>query len=165
MRYINKKSGIRSALAVAFALGLSCIGSNASASQCIVGQVKEVGTWVNPDTNTTGITKAVFGEECRDASTSTCNGDICSITHGVKLVYTAKVWGKCHPTDCYWGKVDGVYTSAKWLRFYYDQGFAKRTVWGQIWSGGNDWLRLVVDTDFTDPNRADYQLDTWMKRQ
>lgn len=148
-----------------FALVLSVVSSNANAGLCIVGQVKEVGTWVNPDVNTSGITKAIFAEECRDDTVVNCNGDICSITQGVKLVYTAKLWGKCSPTDCAWGQVDGVYTSAKWLRFSYDQGFAKRTVWGQIWSGGNNWLRLIVDTDFVDPTRADYRLDTWMARQ
>jgi hypothetical protein len=137
----------------------------ADASQCIVGQVKEVGTWINPDLNTGGVTRAIFGEECRDASTTTCNGNICTITHGVKLVYTARLWGKCLPTDCYWGQVDGVYTSANWLRFIYDHGYAKRTVWGQIWSGGNNWLRLIVDTDFVDPARADYRFDAWMQRQ
>lgn len=135
------------------------------ASQCIVGQVKEVGNWVNPDTATRGITRANFKEECRDASTRTCNGNICSITHGVKLVYTAELWGKCSPSDCYWGKVDGVYTSAKWLKFHYDHGFAKRVVWGQVWSGDANWLDLAVDTDFVDPNRADYQFRAWMRRQ
>ena len=150
---------------LAFMLALLFLSNQADASQCIVGQVKEVGTWVNPDTNTSGVTSAIFAEECRDNSTTTCNGDICSITHGVKLVYTARLWGKCVPTDCSWGKVDGVYTSANWLRFIYDHGFAKRTVWGQVWSGGNNWLRLIVDTDFVDPARADYRFDAWMQRQ
>jgi hypothetical protein len=139
--------------------------SDANAGMCVVGQVKEVGTWINPDVNTSGITKAVFGEECRDDRRTVCSGGICRTTFGVKLVYTAKLWGKCHPTDCYWGKVDGVYTSANWLRFGYDHGFAKRTVWGQIWSGGNSWLRLIVDTDFVSPSREDYRFSVWMKRQ
>lgn len=144
---------------------LSVISTGADAGLCAVGRVKEVGTWVNPDINTRGITKAVFGEECRDDSRTTCSGGICRTTHGVKLVYTAKLWGQCHPSDCYWGKVDGVYTSADWLRFYYDHGFAKRTVWGQIWSGGDQWLRLIVDTDFVSPSRDDYRFDAWMRRQ
>lgn len=143
---------------------LSMFSGNVNASMCVVGQVKEVGSWVNPDINTRGITKAVFGEECRDDSHTVCSGGICRTTYGVKLVYTAQLWGKCHPSDCYWGKVDGVYTSANWLRFYYDHGFAKRVVWGQVWSGGNDWLRLIVDTDFVSPDRDDYRFDAWMKR-
>ena len=144
---------------------LPFLGLNAHAGLCAVGQVKEVGTWKNPDANTTGITKAVFAEECRNASTTTCSGSICSTTSAVKLVYTAQLWGKCHPADCNWGKVDGVYTSANWLRFYYDHGFAKRTVWAQIYSGSNNWLRLIVDTDFVSPSRTDYRFDAWMLRQ
>jgi len=143
---------------------LSMFSGTVNASMCVVGQVKEVGSWVNPDINTRGITKAVFGEECRDDSHTVCSGGICRTTYGVKLVYTAQLWGKCHPTDCYWGKVDGVYTSANWLRFYYDHGFAKRVVWGQIWSGGDNWLRLIVDTDFVSPDRDDYRFEAWMKR-
>jgi hypothetical protein len=143
---------------------LFCVSTPSWASLCIVGQVKEVGQWVNPDASTSGITKAIFKEECRDASTTVCNGNICSTTSAVKLVYTAELWGKCHPTDCYWGKVDGVYTSSNWLRFRYDHGFASRMVWGQVWSGGINWLDLVVDTDFVDPARADYRFRAWMKR-
>ncbi len=112
--------------------------SGAHAGQCAVGRVKEVGTWVNPDSNTTGVTKAVFMEECRDAPQVTCYKDggeeFCSLTHSVKLVYTAQLWGKCRPSDCYFGKVDGTYTSSKWLRFKYDHGYATRAVWAQVWS-------------------------------
>lgn len=163
--FIGTKTGkLRAAAGLAMALTLSFISGQASAGLCVVGTVKEVGNWVNPDTATNGITRAIFREECRDASVTTCSGDICSTSSGVKLVYTAQLWGKCTPSDCYWGQVDGVYTSGAWLRFYYDQGFAKRTVWGQIWSGSNDWLRLIVDTDFVDPARADYRFDAWFKR-
>jgi hypothetical protein len=149
------------ALSVALLLAF---GSPAQAGLCAVGQVKEVGTWINPDVNTTGITRAVFGEECRDDTRTVCSGGICTTTSGVKLVYTAQLWGRCHPTDCVWSKVDGVYTSAGWLRFYIDHGFANRVIWGQVWSGGINWLRLIVDTDFVDPARADYRFDAWMQR-
>jgi hypothetical protein len=37
-------------------------------------------------------------------------------------------------------------------------------VWGQVWSGGDNWLRLIVDTDFVSPDRDDYRFDAWMKR-
>ena len=39
---------------------LSGISLSSFAGLCLVGQVKEVGTWVNPDTNTSGITKAIL---------------------------------------------------------------------------------------------------------
>jgi hypothetical protein len=161
---INREAIVALLSFVVLAISL-LFSSNADAGLCAVGRVKEVGTWINPDSNTRGITKAVFGEECRDDSRTSCNGDICTTTSGVKLVYTAQLWGQCHPTDCYWGKVDGAYTSEKWLRFMYDHGFAKRAVWGQIWSGGNNWLRLIIDTDFVSPSREDYRFDAWMRRQ
>jgi len=138
---------------------------DAEAGTCAVGQVREVGSWVNPDGDTRGITRAVFEEQCRDDTRRQCSGDICSITHGVKLVYTAKLWGSCLPRDCYWGEVEGTYTSGNWLRFRYDHGFAERMVWGQVWSGSDDWLRLIVDTDFDAPSREDYRFDEWMRRQ
>ena len=156
-----------SSLIMSTTLGLSLLVDSenpAHAGLCIVGQVKEVGSWTNPDTNTGGITRAVFEEECRDDSQTTCSGNICTTTHGVKLVYTAQLWGKCHPTDCYWGKVDGVYTSADWLRFQYDHGYANRMVWGQVYSLNDDWLRLIVDTDFVSDSRSDYRFDAWFRR-
>ncbi len=44
-----------------------------------------VGRWVNARASTRGITKVVI---------SLRGGDL-----------YVKVWGKCHPTDCYWGEV------------------------------------------------------------
>ena len=146
-------------------LSFLSVSPAAKAGLCAVGQVKEVGSWNNPDQNTRGITKVVFAEECRDDTRVSCEGDICRTTYGVELVYTATLWGQCHPYDCYWGKVDGVYTSANWMRFYYNHGYATRTVWGQVWSGSNNWLRLIVDTDFASTSRDDYRSDDWMRRQ
>lgn len=166
---ILKRKLVPSAVALLLTASVSFLSNSAIAGQCIVGQVKEVGTWINPDANTTGITKAIFAEDCRDDSKTTCYGSgderYCSITHGVKLVYTARLWGKCTPSDCYWGQVDGRYTSSNWLVFTYNQGYASRVVWGQVWSENNNWLRLIVDTDFVDPARSDYRFDKWMRRQ
>ncbi len=145
---------------------LLLISSNTHASTCNPGTVQEVGTWINPDVNTRGITKAVFNEECvHDPSHDSVENGIGRQTSAVKLVYTAEVWGACHPEDCYWGKVEGVYTSADWLRFRYEFTFAEKMVWAQIWSGGDHWLRLIVDTDFDSPLRNDYRFDRWMQRQ
>jgi hypothetical protein len=160
------KLSIASLLALAtLALSVFVDSENrAHAGLCAVGQVKEVGTWINPDTNTRGITKAVFTEECQNAPRTICRGDICRTTSGVKLVYKARLWGQCHPTDCYWGQVEGVYTSANWLHFKYNQGFARRTVLAQVYSRNNDWLRLIVNTDFVSASRRDYRFDAWFRR-
>jgi len=162
----HSKLFCRKNVIVAFvSLFLGFLYMPAQAGQCIVGQVKEVGTWVNPDKNTRGITKAIFAEECKSNPIRRCSGNICSVSYGVKLVYTAKLWGSCSPRDCYWGKVEGRYTSAKWLNFKYDHGFAKRNVWAKTASKNKNWLRLVIDTDFKSKSRKDYRSDTWMKRK
>ncbi len=144
---------------------LSGLSFSTFASQCIVGTVKEVGTWVNTNSKTDSITKAIFKEECRNDSAGSCNGDICTITSGVKLVYTAELWGKCSPTDCVWRKVDGTYTSKKGLKFNYDSGFAKRVISAKVTAANVNRLDLVVDTNFVDPNRPDYQSRDLMKRK
>lgn len=155
----------RTVIKIGLAAAIALFSFGANASQCAVGQVKEVGTWINPDSNTGGITKAVIAEECRDDSRRTCNGNICTITHGVKLVYTAQLWGKCHPSDCKWDKVDGVrYSSTGWLHFVWNQTYATRDIWAKIWSGGDNWLDLVVDTDFHSASRTDYRFRAWMQR-
>lgn len=155
----------RSSLAFIVASALSLFSLSANAGLCIVGQTKEVGTWINPDQNTRGITRAVIGEECRDDSTVSCSGGICTITSGVKLVYTAQLYGSCSPTDCVWDKVDGVKYGSGWLYFKWDQSYADRHIWAKIWSGGDNWLDLVVDTDFDSPSREDYRFRAWMSRQ
>lgn len=144
-------------------LSLLFIFSNsANAGQCLTPP--EVGTWLNHDTNTGGVTKVVIDMDCVDDTQSSCSGGICTIVHGVKPIYTVKVWGKCHPTDCYWGKVEGVYTSADWMRFFYDKSWVFRTVWGQTWPGDRNWLRVIVDSDYAD-SRPDHRFDGWFRKQ
>lgn len=137
--------------------------SVSSAGQCIVP--KEVGTWVNSDPNTNGVTKVIIEMVCEDTPVYNCSGNICSVTYTVTPHYYVKVWGKCHPTDCYWGRVEGRRTSANWQYFFYNQSFATRDVWAQIWSGSDAWLRVIIDTHFTDSSgRADYRIDNWFRR-
>lgn len=161
MKFLSNKSF----LLFVFSVSAMFFGANAHAGLCAVGQVKEVGTWINPDQNTRGITRAVIAEECRDDRRVTCTGDICTITHAVKLVYTAQLWGSCSPTDCKWDKVDGVKHGSGWLYFKWDQSYADRHIWAKIWSGGDNWLDLVVDTDFDSEAREDYRFRAWMSRQ
>lgn len=144
-------------------LGGFFISNLSFAGQCVVPQ--EAGTWVNSDPNTNGVTKVVIEMVCEDTPKVVCNGNICSVTYTVTPRYYVKVWGKCHPTDCYWGRVEGRRTSANWQNFFYNQSFATRDVWAQIWSGSDAWLRVIIDTHFTDSSgRADYRIDDWFKR-
>jgi len=123
----------------------------------------EVGNWVNNDPNTRGVTRVNITSRCVDAPIRQCNGDICSIVHNVKRVYDIQVWGSCSPSDCYWGKVEGVETSANWMRFFYNFSFANKWVWAKNWEGSDDWLRVVVDTRYKD-NREDRVVWEWFRR-
>ncbi|WP_144394420.1 hypothetical protein [Pleionea sediminis] len=124
----------------------------------------EVGNWVNNDANTRGVTRVEITSRCVDDSIRQCNGDICSVIHNVKRVYDVRVWGSCSPTDCYWGKVEGLKTSADWLRFFYNQSHAYKWVWAQIWSGSDNWLRVVVERKYKD-DREDSNSWYWFRRQ
>jgi hypothetical protein len=139
------------------------VGS-AVASMCIVPP--EEGNWVNYDPDTRGITRANFRMECRDASVTHCNGDICWTTSAVKSHYFLRLFGSCSPTDCDWGEVEGVTATGSlegWYYFYYDHGFAKRYVYVRTYPQWPGWLRVWIYTDFTDPNRQDYVMDDWFR--
>src|SRR6187431_832738 len=134
------KSG-RLLFSIVLLLGSFFYSSASFAGLCIVP--KEAGTWVNSDPNTNGVTKVVIEMVCESTPKIVCNGNICSISYSVTPHYYVKVWGKCHPSDCYWGRVEGLRTSG-WQYFFYNQGFATRDVWAQIWSGSDAWLRVVI---------------------
>ncbi|HYR89664.1 MAG TPA: hypothetical protein VE422_36660 [Terriglobia bacterium] len=130
----------------------------------LCGVPAEDGTWHNYDSNTQSVTWVVFRMECRDASRTVCNGNICTTTSAVEPHYFIKVWGKCHPTDCYWGEAEGVAqtgSNAGWYTFHFDQGFANRYVWVRTYPQWPGWLRVWIWNDFVDPGRADYTIDEW----
>lgn len=135
---------------------------NAQASFCITPE--EAGAWHNNDAATRGVTHLDFRMECRDASETHCDGDICSTTSAVAAHYFISVWGSCHPTDCVWGEVEGRALSGNlngWYYFLYDPGFAKEYVYVRTYPQWPGWLRVWIYTDFVDPNRADQTSDDW----
>jgi hypothetical protein len=126
----------------------------------------ENGTWRNNDTATNNITWVVFRLECRDASRTVCNGNICTTTSAVEPHYFVKVWGKCHPTDCYWGEAEAFPQTGGnegWYLAHYNQGFAHRWVWVRTYPQWPGWLRVYIWNDFVDPGRADYVIDEWFR--
>ncbi|MGD1875681.1 MAG: hypothetical protein ACFB02_21835 [Mastigocoleus sp.] len=95
-----------------------------------------VGTWVNSDTNTRGITKIVVRR-----------------APGNKLVIST--FGKCHPTDCKWGakRLSTYGTSVqdknhRYATTIYNKKFA--TTFLNIGLSGRNRLRLQSFTKFTD---------------
>jgi hypothetical protein len=124
----------------------------------------EQGAWKNYDPNTRSITRLLFEMECWNAPQPPCTGDICTSTSEVIPHYFIHLYGKCHPTDCDWGRVEGQRRSDGWYRFNYNQGFATRYVWARTYPQWPGWFRLYIWNDFTDPNRADYATDEWFVR-
>ncbi|HET9143630.1 hypothetical protein [Actinophytocola sp.] len=138
---------------------ISVSGQQDSAKIC-VGHAVEHGDWVNTDPNATGIARI----ELRDCQPVTvCNGNICSVTHDAG--WTMRVFGKCSPTNCDWGwsKSDFRMSSGH-IHGFYDQGFAKRHVYAKMSQYRPGQLWVYWRTDFTDPNRPDYDKQEWFRR-
>jgi hypothetical protein len=120
----------------------------------------EAGNWVNADPNASGIARIEL-RNCQ--SVVVCNGDICSITHDAG--WATHVFGKCSPTNCDWGWSPGAFpTSSGQVYGFFDQGFAKRYVYAKMSAYRPGQLWVHWRTDFTDPSRADYDVDEWFVR-
>ncbi len=165
----RKLSRVRTMLALTLVLTtVSILSNQVYAGMCL--PPPEQGAWEHRDSDTQGITKLNFRMECRNVSTTTCSGDICSVTIGaVEAHYIIHLWADCGPlTDCDWGERGGVSLTGSldgWYHFHYDHGFAKRYVYAGTHPDYPDRLRLYMWTDFVDPDRTDYASDDWYVRR
>jgi len=102
-----------------------------------------VGSWVNQNPGTRGITQAVIQRESSDL-----------------LVH---VWGKCHPVDCDWGETK--ITSWNTLpRATYDQGFVTSGI--QLIPQPDGRLLLVLRIEFRDQSgRSNHDLVEFFVRE
>ena len=99
-------------------------------------------------------------------SVSQCNGNICSGHYETIPHYYLTLFGKCSPSDCPWGEIEGRALTGSmpgWYYFVYNQGFAKRYVYVRTYPAWPGWLRVWIYNDFTDPGRADYTTDEWFR--
>ncbi|MCG6902184.1 MAG: hypothetical protein LJE68_05830 [Rhodobacter sp.] len=138
----------RIALIAAAVLGLTMSAHTASAI-CLAQP--ENGNWRNIDSNTRSITRATIRFQCQD---QILNGR----PYPPGAPWYIHLWGSCSPSDCDWGEVPARRLENGWIFGRIDQGFARRELWVKM-SGGR--LRVYVRTDFTDPNRADYNTDNF----
>jgi hypothetical protein len=119
---------------------------------------QEDGNWVNTDPNTRSLTRIQLRFVCQD---QVLNGQL----YPPGPPWYVHVFGKCHPTDCDWGEVGAQRLSTGHVYALYDQGFAKRYVYARMSQYRPGQLWVYTWTDFTDPNRPDYGVHNWFRRQ
>jgi hypothetical protein len=112
------------------------------------------GNWQNTDPNTRGITTLVIDGNARNL--------------------TMQAWGKCHPNDCDWGKVEAypyapdvsspLEMTAKAASAIFTTSFSQTLV--IVKPAGNNMIRAEVFTRFTGySNRNNYTASYTFKRQ
>jgi hypothetical protein len=145
------------ALVLTGAAAAQVIGAGPASASCTSNPIE--GNWRNINTATSGMT-GVLIETCQPIVT--CSGDVCSIQHGAGTFMTP--FGKCHPTDCNWGRRQAQSMGGGWIRTTIDFGFKRADVWAKTYDYyGRTYLRLWVNHDFTAADgRADYVTDDWM---
>jgi hypothetical protein len=134
-------------------------GPTARASLC---SAPLVGDWHNIDANTNSMTRALVDFTCSDVVLCPV-GQPCT---GGDSYYSMRVFGKCHPTDCDWGRLRAYDMGDGWIRSIYSFGFKTSHVWLKTYNYyGLTYLRVWVYNDFTAADgRTDYTSDVWMLR-
>jgi hypothetical protein len=122
---------------------------------CVTQQ--EAGSWINADPNTNSQTRIDLSFVCQDV-----------ILNGKPFPpgppWYVRVFGKCHPTDCDWGRVGATRLSTGFVYAFYNQGFAKRFVYAKMSTvrPGQLWVQTV--TQFTD-GRPSYTTSNYFIRR
>jgi hypothetical protein len=132
----------------------------AHAALCSVAPLS--GDWRNIDASTRSMTRALVSFTCGDHVLCDTQGN-CT---GGESYYSTQMFGKCHPTDCDWGRVRAAFMSDGWIRAMYYFGFKTSHVWLKTYSYyGLTYLRVWVFNDFTaSDGRTDYTTDEWFLR-
>ena len=142
---LTDRRGRIALLGLAIAAAAILLGSGPPRAEALCIARPEYGAWVNANRTSPGI-----------ASLRLIESQSCATF--------AQVWGKCSPTNCYWGQVRGSVTSSGKLYASYDQGYAKRKLWARMSGNRPGKLWVYWETDFVDPNRADYTKQEWFTR-
>jgi hypothetical protein len=138
---------------------LTAATASPAAALCTASPLQ--GDWRNTNSNTNAITRVVV-ETCQPVTR--CSGDICTTQHDAGTFMTP--YGKCHPTDCNWGRKQVQYMADGWIRAIYDFGFKTSHVWAKTYDyWGTTYLRVWVNNDFAWwDGRSDYTTDEWFLR-
>lgn len=146
------------AVAATIALASIVAGIAADDASALCATPTEQGNWVNTDPNTRSLARIQLRFVCQD---QILNGQ----PYPPGPPWYVHVYGKCHPTDCDWGEVGAKKLSTGQIYAVYDQGFAKRYVYAKMSQYRPGQLWVYTRTDFTDPNRPDYEAQNWFTRQ
>jgi len=139
------------ALAVSAAVAIASLAAATNArAQCI--DPPQRCNWVNVNPNTRSITHARIEFTCVDV-----------VQAGVPPPpsWHITLFGRCHPTDCPWGRIPGRSGPGGSILASYDQGFATRAV--RITRVGTR-INIRIATNFRDPGRTDYVSNDLMRR-
>jgi hypothetical protein len=151
----------RHARAVIYLLAAILCGIWAQQAHALCVQPQEEGNWVNSDTNTRSLTRAVLRFTCQD---QVLNGQ----PYPPGPPWHIHLWGKCHPSDCDWGEIGATAVTIgdrTYVYGVYSQGFATRYVYADMSLYRSGQLWIWTWTDFSDPNRPDYESQNWFIKQ
>lgn len=141
-------------------VGAAMLGSAGGADrvllQCLTQ--KEDGKWRNADPNTRSLTRIELEFTCQD---QILNGE----PYPPGPPWHMHVWGKCHPTDCDWGRIGAERLSNNKIYGRYNQGYAKRYVYARMSQYRPGQLWVYAWTDFSSSSRQDYGSHNWFVRE
>jgi len=158
---MNRKIAGRVSRVATYLLALFLCSLPAQETHASCAQQPEHGNWANSDANTRSLTRAELRFTCQD---QVLNGQL----YPPGPPWHVHLWGACSPSDCNWGEVGAETVTVgerTYVRAIYHQGFATRYVYADmsLYRQGQLWIWMW--TDFTDPNRPDYESQNWFVRQ
>jgi hypothetical protein len=130
----------------------------ASPAEALCARQQEDGRWVNVDPNTRDFTRIQLRFICQD---QVLNGQL----YPPGPPWYVHVWGKCLPNDCDWGEVDARRLDSGHVYAVFDQGFVKTYIYAKMSQYRPGQLWVYAWTDFRDPSRPDFALQSWFQRQ
>jgi hypothetical protein len=121
-----------------------------------------VGDWRNINASTNAMTRALVDFDCQDLILC----DIYGNCTGGDSAYYMRMFGKCSPVDCDWGRKRADDMGGGWIRSIYNFGFKTSHVWLKTYNYyGLTYLRVWVFNDFAWwDGRTDYTTDEWFLR-
>jgi hypothetical protein len=144
---------VSGAMLFPFLLAIALFGMPTVAqAQCLVQP--EAGNWRNADAATRSLARVQLRFTCQD---QILNGE----PYPPGPPWHIHVFGKCHPTDCDWGEVGAERLGSGHIFGRYNHGFARRYVYARMSQYRRGQLWVYTYTDFSDPNRPDYDVHDW----